>query len=78
MLKIVPDPPLHDKYTTHTLEDLLVQISEYLVCALTVSQQTVLLHAKPPSQVLTLAAMHEIDSARTLVEVALSRVQSRH
>ncbi|CRI57136.1 hypothetical protein [Pseudomonas sp. CCOS 191] len=73
MLKIVPDPPLHDKYTTHTLEDLLVQISEYLVCAL-----TVLLHAKPPGQVLTLAAMHEIDSARTLVEVALSRVQSRH
>ena len=56
MLKIVPDPPLHDKYTTHTLEDLLVQISEYLVCALTVSQQTVLLHAKPPGQVLTLAA----------------------
>ncbi|MCU9532833.1 hypothetical protein [Pseudomonas mosselii] len=78
MLKIVPDPPQQDKYTTHTLEDLLVQISEYLVCALTVSQQTVLLHSKPPGQVLTLAAMHEIDSARTLVEVALSRVQSRH
>ncbi|MDH1716446.1 hypothetical protein N5E96_06010 [Pseudomonas mosselii] len=63
---------------TAATEDLLVQISEYLVCALTVSQQTVLLHAKPPGQVLTLAAMHEIDSARTLVEVALSRVQSRH
>ncbi|MFJ9990377.1 hypothetical protein ACIQSO_06540 [Pseudomonas putida] len=78
MLKIVPDPPQHDKYTPHTLEDLLVQISEYLVCALTVSQQTVLLHANPPGQVLTLAVMHEIDSARTLVEVALSRVQSRH
>lgn len=49
MLKIVPDPPQHDRYNTHTLEDLLVQISEYLVCALTVSQQTVLLHANPPA-----------------------------
>ncbi|MFK3773384.1 hypothetical protein KSS93_19430 [Pseudomonas xanthosomatis] len=78
MLKIVPDPPHPNPYAAHTLEDLLVQISEYLVCALTVSQQTVLLHTKPPAQVLTLAAMHEIDNARTLVELALSRVQSRH
>lgn len=78
MLKIVPDPPHHNKYTTQTLEDLLVQISEYLVCALTISQQSILHHTKPPAQVLTLAAIHEIDSAHTLVEVALSRVQSRH
>lgn len=78
MLKIVPDPPLHAKDPNLTLEDLLVQISEYLVCALTVAQQTVLLHPKPPGQILTLTAMHEIDSARSLVEIALSRVQSRH
>lgn len=78
MLKIVPDPPHLNKYTTQTLEDLLVQISEYLVCALTVSQQSILLHTQPPAQVLTLAAIHEIDSAHTLVEMALSRVQSRH
>ncbi|WP_153787477.1 hypothetical protein [Pseudomonas sp. EMN2] len=78
MLKIVPDPPHLNNYTTQTLEDLLVQISEYLVCALTISQQSIPLHTKPPAQVLTLAAMHEINSAHTLVEVALSRVQSQH
>ena len=76
MLKIVPDPPLHPQ--DHSLEDLLVQVSEYLVCALTVAQQTVLLHPQPPAQVLTLATLHEIDSARSLVELALSKVQLRH
>ncbi|SPO67105.1 hypothetical protein [Pseudomonas sp. JV241A] len=75
MLKIVPDPPHHPN---HSLEDLLVQTSEYLVCALTIAQQTVLLHPRPPDQVLTLATMHEIEHARALVEVALSKVQLRH
>ncbi|MGG5288902.1 hypothetical protein [Pseudomonas shirazensis] len=78
MLKIVPDPPLFSSDPSPSLEDLLIQISEYLVCALTVSQQTVMLHSKPPGQVLTLAAMHEIEHARSLVEVALSRVQRQH
>ncbi|AIL61222.1 MULTISPECIES: hypothetical protein [Pseudomonas] len=75
MLKIVPDPPLNPN---QSLEDILVQISEYLVCAMTVAQQTVLLHSSSPGQVLTLATMHEIDHARALVEVALSKVQLRH
>ena len=75
MLKIVPDPPHH---SNHSLEEILVQVSEYLVCALTVAQQTVLLHPNPPGQVLTLATMHEIDNARSLVEVALSKVQMKH
>ena len=75
MLKIVPDPPLNPN---HSLEDLLVQTSEYLVRALTIAQQTVLLHPKAPGQVLTLATMHEIEHARVLVEMALSKVQSRH
>ncbi|MBF4206999.1 hypothetical protein [Pseudomonas sp. R32] len=75
MLKIVPDPPHHPN---QSLEDLLVQTSEYLVCALTIAQQTVLLHPRPPGQVLTLAAMHEIEHARSLVEVALSKVQLKH
>lgn len=76
MLKIVPDPPfnIHD----HSLEDLLVQVSEYLVCALAVAQQTVSLHPEPPGQVMTLTTMHEIDSAHRLVELALSKVQMRH
>ncbi|MCP3752316.1 hypothetical protein [Pseudomonas sp. SBB6] len=75
MLKIVPDPPHHPN---QTLEDLLVQTSEYLVCALTIAQQTVLLHPRPPGQVLTLATMHEIEHARSLIEVALSKVQLKH
>ncbi|MDD1014956.1 hypothetical protein [Pseudomonas rubra] len=75
MLKIVPDPPHHPN---QSLEDLLVQTSEYLVCALTIAQQTALLHTRPPGQVLTLATMHEIEHARSLVEVALSKVQSQH
>ncbi|MFJ1336541.1 hypothetical protein ACIKP7_00195 [Pseudomonas caricapapayae] len=75
MLKIVPDPPLH---SNQSLEDILVQISEYLVCAMTVAQQTVLLHSSSSCQVLTLASMHEIDNARHLVEVALSKVQLQH
>ncbi|MHC2148320.1 hypothetical protein [Pseudomonas sp. 210_17 TE3656] len=75
MLKIVPDPPLNPN---QSLEDILVQISEYLVCAMTVAQQTVLLHSSSPGQVLTLATMREIDHARALVEVALSKVQLRH
>lgn len=75
MLKIVPDPPIHPN---HSLEDILVQVTEHLICALTVAQQTVLLHASPPGQVLTMATMHEIDNARALVDVALSRVQLLH
>ncbi|QYX48163.1 hypothetical protein K3F43_01160 [Pseudomonas tussilaginis] len=75
MLKIVPDPPLSPN---QSLEDILVQISEYLVCAMTVAQQTVLLHSSSPGQILTLSTMHEIDNARALVEVALSKVQLRH
>ena len=76
MLKIVPDPPLNAK--DHSLEDILVQTTEYLVCALTVAQQTVLLHPGPNEQLLTMAVMHEIDSARSMVELALSKVQSQH
>ncbi|MFQ6574102.1 hypothetical protein [Pseudomonas sp. UM16] len=75
MLKIVPDPPLS---LNQSLEDILVQISEYLVCAMTVAQQTVLLHSSSPGQILTLSTLHEIDNARALVEVALSKVQLRH
>lgn len=72
MLKIVPDPP------QHTLEDILVQISEYLVCAMTVAHQTTLLHSSASCQALSLASLHEIDNAHRLVELALSKVQSQH
>ena len=75
MLKIVPDPPHNSNLS---LEEILIQTSEYLVCALTIAQQTVLLHPKPTGQVLTLATMHEIENARCLVELALSKAQPRH
>ncbi|RWU21333.1 hypothetical protein DM813_19300 [Pseudomonas alkylphenolica] len=75
MLKIVPDPPHNPN---QSLEDILIQISEYLVCAMTVAQQTVLLHSSSSGQVLTMSTMHEIDNARALVEVALSKVQALH
>ena len=77
MLKIVPDPPL-TKNSPHTLEDMLVQASEYLVCALTVAHQAASVQSEPNEQVLTLAVMHEIDAARDLVELALAQVQSRN
>ncbi|VVP67786.1 hypothetical protein PS910_00257 [Pseudomonas fluorescens] len=77
MLKIVPDPPRFNN-SPQTLEDTLVQASEYLVCALTVAQQVILASPKPSEQVLALATMHEIDAAHGLVELALSQVQARH
>ena len=75
MLKIVPDPPHHNN---HSLEDILVQTSEHLACASTVAQQAVQLSPDSPGQLLTLASMHQIDRAQGLVEMALSKVQSRH
>ncbi|VVQ06478.1 hypothetical protein PS910_04369 [Pseudomonas fluorescens] len=76
MLKIVPDPPLNSK--DHSLEEILLQTSEYLVCALTVAQQTVLLYPMSNEQVMTMTVMHEIDAARSMVELALSKVQLKH
>ena len=76
MLKIVPDPPL--QAINHSLEDILVQATEYLVCAMTVAQQTVLLQSQPAAQVMTMTAMHEIESARGMVELALSKIQMQH
>lgn len=78
MLKIVPDPPISPQKAPHSLEDSLVQASEYLVCALTVAQQAVLQNPSPGGQVLTLATLHEIEAARALVEGALSQVQTTH
>lgn len=73
MLKIVPDPPHHNN---HSLEDILIQTSEYLVCAMTVAQNTALLYPDA-SQAMTLTALHEIDRAHELVEMALSKVQAQ-
>ncbi|MFK0313460.1 hypothetical protein ACIQUF_19815 [Pseudomonas sp. NPDC090233] len=72
MLKIVPDPPLN------SLEDSLAIISEYLVCAHTITQQLVFLNAQQPMQAMGLAVLHEVEAARGLVEQTLARVQTRH
>lgn len=77
MLKVVPDPP-NSTELAHTLEDILMQTSEYLVCALSTTQQNALVRIKPPAQALTLATMHEIEAARGRVEMALSKVQVGH
>ncbi|QXH51066.1 hypothetical protein KSS94_24530 [Pseudomonas fakonensis] len=71
MLKIVPDPPLH----SHSLEDTLVQASEYVLCALTVAHQAVLHRPRTPATVLMMASMHEMESLQALLELALAQVQ---
>lgn len=77
MLKIVPDPP-YPTELAHSLEDILMQTTEYLVCALSIAQQNTLTHQASSVQALTLATTHEIEAARGMVEMALSKVQVRH
>ncbi|HDS1736775.1 MULTISPECIES: hypothetical protein [Pseudomonas] len=76
MRKIVPDPP-HSTLPPQSLEDTLVQASEYTLCALTVAHQSMLLLARSPGSIMLLSVMHELDSIRALVESALAQVQRR-
>ncbi|MEN4827017.1 hypothetical protein ABEH27_10915 [Pseudomonas sp. P39-UII1] len=71
MLKIVPDPP----HTSHSLEDTLIQATDYALCAQTVAQQAVLLQPKSPVSILMMATMHELEALRVLLEAALIQVQ---
>ncbi|QXH55098.1 hypothetical protein [Pseudomonas maumuensis] len=68
MLKIVPDPP----HNHHSLEDTIIQATEYALCAQTVVHQAVLLHPRSPVSILVMAAMHEMEA---LLESALIQVQ---
>lgn len=70
MLKIVPDPP-----HTYSLEDTLIQATEYALCAQTVAHQAVLLRPKSPASILIMASMHELETLRLLLESALTQVQ---
>ncbi|EKT4521836.1 hypothetical protein QEM13_001046 [Pseudomonas putida] len=72
MRTIVPAPPLH------SLENTLLIVSEHLECAFTVAQQMARLDPKPPTHALHVTVMHEIDAARSLVELTLSLAQTRH
>ncbi|MDH0650302.1 hypothetical protein N5D48_24625 [Pseudomonas sp. GD03858] len=71
MLKIVPDPP----HNPHSLEDTLIQATEYGPCALTVAHHAVQLKPRSPAAVLMMASMHEMESLRVLLEAALIPVQ---
>lgn len=71
MLKIVPDPP----HNIHSLEDTLIQATEYALCATTVVHQALLLQPKSPASILMMASMHEIEALRALLESALIQVQ---
>ncbi|MBO9551483.1 hypothetical protein [Pseudomonas sp.] len=71
MLKIVPDPP----HTSHSLEDTLIQATDYALCAQTVAHQAILLQPKSPASILIMATMHELETLRVLLETALIQVQ---
>lgn len=71
MLKMVPDPP----HPQILLEDILVRATEHVLCALAVAHQSVLLTTRSPGSMLTLAAVHEMENVRTLLESALAQVQ---
>lgn len=71
MLKIVPDPP----HTSHSLEDTLIQATDYALCAQTVVHQAILLQPKSPASILIMATMHELETLRVLLVTALIQVQ---
>nr|WP_314483595.1 hypothetical protein [uncultured Pseudomonas sp.] len=71
MLKIVPDPP----HPLHSLEDILIQATDYALCASTVAHQALLLQPKSPASILIMASMHELETLRALLETALVHVQ---
>ncbi|MDU9401938.1 hypothetical protein RTH46_05440 [Pseudomonas sp. zfem004] len=77
MLKIVPDPPLSTEIS-HSLEDLLVQISERLFCALSIIHLNTPAHFTNIGRGLSLTSTHKIEAARQLAELALSKLQVRH
>ena len=72
MLKVVPDPP----HTPHSLEDTLIQATDYALCAATVVHQAMLLQPKSPASVLMMTSMHELETLRALLESALIQVQT--
>ena len=71
MLKIVPDPPHH----LHSLEDPIMMASDYALCAEAVAQQAMLMQPRSPASVLIMAAMHELETLRRLLESALTQIQ---
>ncbi|MFK3718450.1 hypothetical protein ACI2J9_02420 [Pseudomonas fulva] len=73
MLKIVPDPPLRNG----SLEDILIQATEYATCAAAVVQQAMSLGFRSPASVLMLTSLHELEALKALLESAVAHVQMR-
>ncbi|MFJ4347289.1 hypothetical protein [Pseudomonas sp. NPDC089401] len=71
MKKIVPDPPL----LSSSLEDTLIQATDYALCAATVAHQALLLQPKSPASILMMTSVHEMEALRTLLEHALIQLQ---
>ncbi|WP_129931927.1 MULTISPECIES: hypothetical protein [unclassified Pseudomonas] len=71
MLKIVPDPP----HNVLSLEDTLIQATDYALCAATVVHQAMLLQPKSPASILMMTTMHELETLRALLESAIAQVQ---
>ncbi|WP_449434130.1 hypothetical protein [Pseudomonas putida] len=71
MLKIVPDPPQDH----HSLEDTLIQATDYALCATSVVHQALLLQPRSPASILMMTSMHELEALRVLLESALIQVQ---
>ncbi|MBH3417930.1 hypothetical protein [Pseudomonas putida] len=71
MLKIVPDPP----HKTLYLEDILIEASDYALCAATVVHQAMLLQPKSPASILMMTSMHELETLRALLESAIAQLQ---
>ncbi|GLO11732.1 hypothetical protein PPUJ20028_03130 [Pseudomonas putida] len=71
MLKIAPDPPRNP----HSLEDTLIQATDYALCGVTVVHQAMLLQPKSPASILMMTSMHELETLRALLESALIQVQ---
>jgi len=65
---IHPNPP-------HSLEDTLIQATDYALCAATVVHKALLLQPKSPASILMMTSMHELEALRILLESALVQLQ---
>ncbi|GLH31764.1 hypothetical protein BR1R5_11500 [Pseudomonas sp. BR1R-5] len=49
--------------------------ADYALCAEAVAQQAMMMQPKSPSSLLIMTSMHELETLRKLLEVALAQVQ---
>ncbi|WP_060481643.1 hypothetical protein [Pseudomonas sp. NBRC 111119] len=71
MLKIVPDPPQFP----HSLEEAVMLAADHALCAEAVAQQALMMQPRSPATLLVMAAMHELETLRKLLEATLAQIQ---